>query len=101
MCLTALGFLSSAVLRFAGSWGGGVRVTRMARRAGGSAHITITHTTARETLAACSAQYSLAIINKYYHNMYKLVLEQSIGMDGSQERPARGDFGPPADFILI
>ena len=43
--------------------------------------------------------------------MYKLVLEQSIGMDGSQERPerfyeyldsmARGDFGPPADFILI
>ena len=46
-------------------------------------------------------KYAVINIDEYDHSMYKLVLEQSIGMDGSQERPARGDFGPPADFMLI
>ena len=46
----ALGFWSCSVFRFAGSWGGGVRVTKMATRGSGSAHTTATYTTARETL---------------------------------------------------
>ena len=51
MCLTALGFWSSRVFCFAGSWGGGARVTKMARRGSGSAHTTTHYTTAKETLA--------------------------------------------------
>ena len=46
----ALGFWSCSAFRFAGSWGGGVRVTKMATRGSGSAHTTATYTTARETL---------------------------------------------------
>ena len=35
--MTALGFWSSRVFCFAGSWGGGARVTKMAKRVSGSA----------------------------------------------------------------